>query len=194
MQKGAHGRRSLGSYIRKQVSNLVVQRFIDEGYVAIPLGPGCDREMYRMMPFGKLMRFNDTKMEYDAVFIEFMDNRFFTMRIEVMNHPLEVIDLSGRTVPAERISPMDVENYYEYIKYPDNFDTLFGSFGNFTCKKLLFPVKQEDVDKMIAEIAAYLPEIDDALHFDRLGPHIRKYAFRGALRETAATRAVGRTE
>lgn len=180
--------RSLRSYIKASIKDTVVRDLINEGFEINPLGPGHDKEMYLLVPYGKLFRFNADKSSYQGVFINFMDPKYLSVKIEAANLPAEMESIYGDTLIYSQLWPQNAKSWYEYVRSPDIFDSFFGGFGYFSCKRF-FAVRERDADRMISEIRTYLYEITDALCFDRLGPHIRKCSFSGAMRETAATRA-----
>lgn len=156
-------------WLKKSIENILIPALQDMGYEWKKQGTAAEvgREIVLGWPWGSMRRRNETTMDIVVICLRKRDRSFF--RLNAGSCPLRGArgHVSGEYYSAEDVHPGALEESWAMVP---RFSFL-GYFG--IPFKELRGAKEADHQKLVRRVVSYLPEIEDALAFGKVGPHMK---------------------
>lgn len=127
-----------------------------------------DRELIASMPFGLLRRRTDRGIEQVEINLSAHGRAGFNINLGVV--PLAGIESSMGHIEAERVLVTWLDCYF-VLCARRRFFTPFLVRRPWLSRR---PITEADYDRLVDQVVALLPEIDQALSDKKIGPHIRR--------------------
>jgi hypothetical protein len=150
----------------------LVPVFIERGFAIAPIATRnepVDRELVSMLPFGRLCR--STSDFIDLAEIELANRGRAEFRISAGVAPKEGLMTRTGHWAAEELLVGWLSEFYEMYSSP-------WWRRWFSIRPRQVPRTKTDYEKLVVEVAGFVPEIESALRGGKLGPHMRRVRIR----------------